>query len=140
MECAVHIPSVRTRQQLQLSVSEQQQVTLLTNADVGDSELCRHVLLMELELEVCWMAWSSFLPMTVANPPQQLHGPLTWRLLRCRKTGFRESIRRTEGVSFRLFFHVADYTRAYCGTAVPGVAVILRPCARQVLFGSDHKM
>ena len=70
MECAVHIPSVRTRQQLQLSVSEQQQVTLLSNADVGDSELCRR---MQLELEVGWIAWSSFLLMTVANPPQHLH-------------------------------------------------------------------
>jgi len=65
----------------QLSVSEQQQVMLLTNADVGDSELCRHVFLMQLELEVGWMAWSSLLPMTVANPPQHLHGPLTWRLI-----------------------------------------------------------
>jgi len=65
VECAVHIPSVRTRQLLQLSVSEQQQVTLLTNADVGDSELCRHVFLMQLELEVGWMAWSSLLLMTV---------------------------------------------------------------------------
>jgi len=105
-------PSVRTRQQLQLLVSEQQQVTLLTNADVGDSELCRHVFLIQLELEVGWMAWSSLLPMTVANPPQHLHGSLTWRLLRCRKTGFRERICRSEGVSLRLFFHVVDYTRA----------------------------
>jgi len=65
VECAVHIPSVRTRQLLQLSVSEQQQVTLLTNADVGDSELCRHVFLMQLELEVGWMAWLSLLLMTI---------------------------------------------------------------------------
>jgi len=97
---------------MQLSVSEQQQVTLLTKADIGDSELCRHVFLVQLELEVGWMAWSSLLPMTIANPAQHLHGPLTWRLLRCRKTGFRERIRQSEGVSLRLFFHVADYTRA----------------------------
>jgi len=48
-----------------VSVSEQQQVTLLTNADVGDSELCWHVFLMQLELEFGWMAWSSLLPMTM---------------------------------------------------------------------------
>ena len=46
------------------------------------------------------------------DPPQHLHGPLTWPLLRCCKTGFRERIRRSEWVSLRLFCHVVDYTRA----------------------------
>jgi len=112
---AVYIPCFRFRQKRQLRVSCKHQMAPCSNLNVTSQEVIRHVLLLQLKLQICRMTRAVSLPVGSTCKIVDCGQRRTWfsRLDAFANDVLRNLSRRLKHVLRRSFLDLNDTTPAY---------------------------